>query len=872
VVYLDLAHYSEIARTLQEGHKLGPQATQILNDQIQGLVRDTVADIGGNFNEVFVKGTGDGAILHFGSPSEAHRFGERFHQIADAEHNQKARNDLEYRSFRVGIYTGEVILSAGEISGVAVGFAARLEAAARTGEILIDAESFYALPPDLAAGYEGEEIVAGKKHDAPFRVRRLRVVPPAPWDREKQKTLRAPRVAGRTWSIPVIGAAATMLCGLVLHQTPLGQQWENLSYDYLFRFGRHATQNVVLVTMDNSAYADPSLGQSRGPGRAWDRALHAKLLRKLATDQAAMVVFDVFFSPAGASKSDSDLAASMRAQGHVVLMQRMTEPQHPTTEMFQILSPQADFAQAAARLGVGKVDPTPDDELVRHHWPYSSPEDKVVSLPWAAAELSGARLPAEPAERWLRYYGENGGWTTLSYQFALERAPGYFSNKVVFVGAEPEHPESRVHEEDKFRTPYTRWNGKEVGGVEILATTYLNLVQGDWLRRVSGPMEFGLLALAGIFLGGTLCLTRRWVACGIAALVLTGLTLGAVGLSFYTNYWFDWATIVAAQLPVALAWALVVPSLGRKTAPKTTIVVRGSTGPSLSPVRNLARTEAPEAPDYHLCETPFGSGAYGNVWLARNAIGQWQALKAVYLSGFGNDAGAYDREFRGISRYKPVSEKHAGLLRIDFISQKKPRGYFYYVMELGDALTPGWEADPNSYRPRDLAAARKLAPDRRLPAGECVRIGLALCEALEFLHSQGLTHRDIKPGNIIFVAGKPKLADVGLITEIRSDPSEQTWVGTPAYMPPPPEPPGTVQADIYGLGMVLYVIWTGRDPEFFPGVSTTLTTHGVAAGFVPLNNAILKACQPDLARRFASAAEMRGALLEVQQLLERKTT
>ena len=327
-------------------------------------------------------------------------------------------------------------------------------------------------------------------------------------------------------------------------------------------------------------------------------------------------------------------------------------------------------------------------------------------------------------------------------------------------------------------------------------------------------------------------------------------------------------TIAGGQLPVALAWAMVVPVLRRKAEPERTLIVVRPTSGRVGPVGHWAATEVPDAPDYTLCDQPFGSGAYGNVWLARNAIGQWQALKAVYLSGFGDHPAPYDREFNGISRYKPVSEKHTGLLRIDFISQKKPEGYFYYVMELGDSLDPGWEKDPSLYRPRDLSALRKMSEGKRLPAKECLRIGLALCEALEFLHGQGLTHRDIKPGNIIFVNGRPKLADVGLIAEIRDNPSEQTWVGTPAYMPPPPEPPGTAQADIYGLGMVLYVIRTGRDPEFFAELSKVLQGNEDPDACAPLNNVILKACQPDVAKRYATAAEMRAHLLGVMGQLE----
>jgi serine/threonine protein kinase len=276
----------------------------------------------------------------------------------------------------------------------------------------------------------------------------------------------------------------------------------------------------------------------------------------------------------------------------------------------------------------------------------------------------------------------------------------------------------------------------------------------------------------------------------------------------------------------------------------------------------------PDAPDYELFDPPFGEGAYGKVWIVRNAIGQWQALKVIYLSKFDNNTDPFDREFAGISRYKPISDKHDGLLRVDFVTRKR-EGYFYYVMELGDALVPGWEREPASYKPRDLVSVRAQAPNKRVPVRECIRIGIALSDALEFLHQQGLTHRDIKPQNIIFVKGQPKLADVGLTAEIRPAEAERTYVGTPGFMPPPPERPGTVQADIYALGMVLYVMSTGRAPTFFPEIATTLVQNPEPTDFFPLNKVILTACEPDIARRYQSAAEMREALKALENSLPR---
>jgi hypothetical protein len=53
----------------------------------------------------------------------------------------------------------------------------------------------------------------------------------------------------------------------------------------------------------------------------------------------------------------------------------------------------------------------------------------------------------------------------------------------------------------------------------------------------------------------------------------------------------------------------------------------------------------------------------------------------------------------------------------------------------------------------------------------------------------------------------------------------------------------------------------------FPDLSTSLVSQAEPAGFLPLNAIILKACQPSPAQRYASAAEMRRALLALQEKL-----
>ena len=154
-------------------------------------------------------------------------------------------------------------------------------------------------------------------------------------------------------------------------------------------------------------------------------------------------------------------------------------------------------------------------------------------------------------------------------------------------------------ETDKFRTPFSRWTGESTGGVEIQAGSFLNLMNGDWLRRPAGWIEALTLVTAGLLLGGGLCRMRLWVACAVAAGGALAVALGAISWSYFTNYWFPWLVIVGVQVPCALAWALAIGM--RHALKKRTVSV------SLSFPRPAAAIEAlPDATDYELFNPPFG--------------------------------------------------------------------------------------------------------------------------------------------------------------------------------------------------------------------------------------------------------------------------
>jgi serine/threonine protein kinase len=252
----------------------------------------------------------------------------------------------------------------------------------------------------------------------------------------------------------------------------------------------------------------------------------------------------------------------------------------------------------------------------------------------------------------------------------------------------------------------------------------------------------------------------------------------------------------------------------------------------------------------------IGKGSAGEVWLARSVLGSYRAIKIVRSSAFKHRR-PFDREFNGIQKFEPVSRLHDGLVDILQVGLNETEGCFYYVMELADDTVSGQLINPQEYTPRTLA--QDLMERERLPVAECIRLGAALASALGFLHRRGLIHRDIKPSNIIFVNGFPKLADIGLVTAFAED---KAYVGTEGFIPP--EGPGTVRADIYSFGKVLYEISTGLDRLQYPALPEDLGKSADDRDLIQFNKIILRACRANPSDRFKSAEQMMAALLAFQ--------
>ncbi|MEJ2208621.1 MAG: serine/threonine-protein kinase, partial [Anaerolineae bacterium] len=283
---------------------------------------------------------------------------------------------------------------------------------------------------------------------------------------------------------------------------------------------------------------------------------------------------------------------------------------------------------------------------------------------------------------------------------------------------------------------------------------------------------------------------------------------------------------------------------------------------------------------YEILRT-LGRGGFGHVYLANDRLlGEQVAIKEL-IPDVGGDETVLKR-FLAEAR-ATIRLTHEHIVRTyNVFTQPSPGGEarYYIVMEY---MPGGSLADR-------LRQAGALAP------AEAARITAQVCEGLGYAHERGVVHCDLKPGNILFASdalkggeATAKVADFG-IAHFSERLVDRTWhttlgfvAGTLPYMSPE-QVEGVrddARIDVYALGAVLYRMLAGRSYlEFDQRTTPAAQVDNVArlrsesplppSRYNPrvppwLDAAVLKALAKDVNDRFASAQEMRRAVLSATE-------
>ena len=228
-----------------------------------------------------------------------------------------------------------------------------------------------------------------------------------------------------------------------------------------------------------------------------------------------------------------------------------------------------------------------------------------------------------------------------------------------------------------------------------------------------------------------------------------------------------------------------------------------------------------------------GHGAYGTVFLAESVVtGRRAALKIIPENNLFSK-----RELKGIVQYMELCPR-SELMQIYHAGQCGDS--FYYVMDAADNLNPDPQTD---YLPDTLE--NRLKRQGRIQPEDLLSIAAETEKRLRILHRKGLLHRDIKPGNILFINGEAVPGDIGLLT---GQPGS-TLAGTPGFLSPEAAA-GTrkfsPEDDFYALGKTIYCALTGYPPEKYPSFPPDLELRDCKEVIALYNRWCAGECEPVL--------------------------
>ena len=244
--------------------------------------------------------------------------------------------------------------------------------------------------------------------------------------------------------------------------------------------------------------------------------------------------------------------------------------------------------------------------------------------------------------------------------------------------------------------------------------------------------------------------------------------------------------------------------------------------------------------DRYRIERELGQGGMATVYLAEDLKHHRKVAVKVLRPELAAVLGA-ERFVQEITTTAALQHPHI----LPLFDSGTADGFLYYVMPFIDGET----------------LRSKLDRETQLGIDEAVKITVAVADALDYAHRQGVIHRDIKPENILLHDGRPMVADFGIALALSAAAGGRMTetglsLGTPHYMSPEQataEKEISGRSDIYSLGCVLYEMLTGNPPHV--GASAQQIIMKIVTEEAAPVTKLRKAVPPNVAAAVAESIE-----------------